>query len=203
MHMIRFAWFPLAPGFSQRFCRGARMGGHTGADLFGGRVHPRRQHACVRHRVEYLDPGDGIRRRCRARPDPDQPACRYTRSRSWRKPFSSTMKKSVSRRSIAILFTTSDSSSTTPLISFTSNRQNCRWCRAARISVARSAWLATTRANSCRSSPARSQGSIAKRRTTAAASTTTSIRSICRRRRVRQAVPRARRSSISRVRSSR
>ena len=47
---------------------------HVGAHFLGGGFDPGRQHARVRYGVEFLEPGDRIRRRRRARPDPDQSA---------------------------------------------------------------------------------------------------------------------------------
>ena len=74
-----------------------------------------------------------------------------------------------------------------------SSRRRCRCTRKARRSAARSASSATTPASSCRSSPARSRGSIARRPSTASASTTTSTPSTCRRPRAPRAAPPARR----------
>ena len=71
--------------------------------------------------------------------------------------------------------------------------RRCRSIRKVRASARRSVSSATMPVSSCRSSPARSRASIARRPSTASASSTTSTRFTCRRRRARPAGRPARR----------
>ena len=61
---------------ARRRCRGRRLGQDAGAHRAGGRHDRDRPDPRVRHRVEHVEPGDRVRRRCRKRADPHEPSRR-------------------------------------------------------------------------------------------------------------------------------
>ena len=73
--------------------RERRLARHARARRGERRRHRDRPDARVRHRVEFLRAGHGLRGRCRARADPHQPSRRHARARSPRKPPSSIARK--------------------------------------------------------------------------------------------------------------
>ncbi len=106
-----------------------RLGGHPRADRQQCGVDRCGCHAGLRYRVERDRAGDRLRRRCRARPDPDQPACRDPRTgHAPRRPFS-TARKCSSIRCIAIRCTTSASIATIRASCISSSRRRWRCIR--------------------------------------------------------------------------
>ena len=133
--LLAAALLPSRPRAAETPGLGPDAGAHRAV-----RRHDRdRPDARLRHRVEPVEPGDGLRRRRRARPDPDQPPRRDAgpggRDRGVPEPRGSR----AARRSIATRCTTSASIATTRRSCASCSRRRCRSIRKARASAPRSA----------------------------------------------------------------